>query len=582
MQWTEPPDLTPQQISHYTVVISSGTRPGGAVVANASVRHSTSYTAVDLFGAAAYGAQFRAHNPRGWSQWSERFVTTLPTPTRAPRTPLTPTATVVDASCDVLMTIPPQLVDAATPQDAIQRAEECAGAEALEVQGLLAGSTHWQPLHSLRAGASQWMRELSPGKAYRFRLQASNRAGKSDPGSPTPIGSIAPVIPGLPAATLRARPVVRATSSASFVVDLPAVKAPCQAGLRWVVLLHSTQQPQQQPQPPGLVAADSAAEWQVLGSAPQGTSYAVEALRCPPSGCHFRLRPDVHLWDEQLLDGPVSTVRNLALPTHDWTLDARIEMRLYGTEWNSLLRHQLRTEIASELGIDEPEVVEAHVSAVDVAVVLDLKARQPGAARDAAQRLAALVVPGSQGDATTAQTGGAMLRRVDRSTGIFEQSPDDGQWRPVAPKAKLGLLAWVREELKPRLITLGLWGLLALVITCAAGVAVVVLRLRPSRATVAYDAIAEQPPVDSKQDATLNGLAQGLVPGRVGYRQGKDIDGHESIGLVSHRDIEEEEEEEEDFDYELERQRLREDEDGWPEQVVHQRRRIEDDDGWPT
>ena len=492
VRWSEPPDLTQAQISHYSVRITEGTRASGAIAANATVRSGvpTRFTSAGLLVAKAYGVEVRAHNPLGVSQWSDRLVVTLPAPTARPHSPPTPLVSDVADSCDVMVSGELRASD----DDA-----GCAGTESLEVEALQAGWTQWRVLPARTVGGLHLLlSELSPSSAYRFRLRARNRLGSSVPGAAT-VPSASPLIPGLPAATLHRAPVVRPTSSASFVVELPIVDAPCQAALHWLVLVKLGG---------GSAALGSSVTgsagrsemeegWEVLGSGPQASSYRVERLRCPQAGCSFRLKPDVQLWEESTSsDGgdvtsltgttPSLVVRNAALPPMASALTTvRIELCLSGPEWSSLLRPRLRAELLALLGggIDEPDVVETHVAESAVYFVIDVKGKKAGAAQAAVQRLANVLATKPSGKNALAPP--ALLSRIARGAGEFPllqrfvsaEGGDD--WQPLLAKAEAaGFLAAIMSSLQPYLTTLGLWTLLAALGTCVVAVAIAVVRCK--------------------------------------------------------------------------------------------------------
>ena len=414
------------------------------------------YERAGLRAALVYGAEVRVHNPRGDSHWSERFVVSLPVPVRSPKTPPTPNVTLAAASCDVRIDVP-----VLTKGDTDDLGS-CAGAEALFVEGLTADATHWRVLPSETAvGTSVWLRGLPPTTAYRFRVVASNRIGRSSAGAATPEG-VHPIIPGLPVATLILRPTVRPTSSASFVIDVPGIAATCQEELNWIVLAR-------------LEGRGKA--WEVLGTAVQGSSYHIERLRCPTEGCSFKLRPDIQLWESQNADSPSVLAFNAALPTHGSpTSGVRIELRLKGIEWNSLLRQQFRVELAAQLrvSIDNFKVIETHIGASHVYVVVDLSAATAATAAAAAQRLADLLDDGRLAEVN------AQLARLDRAAGVVQQAEgQDADWQPLLPKPRnsWGASALL-GALQLHLSAFGVSGALALLTTIICTMTIVALRQR--------------------------------------------------------------------------------------------------------
>ena len=480
--WREPPGVSPQQIDHYSLLISQGTRAGGAVAANATLRRITSFAKGQLLAASTYGAELKAVNPRGASKWSERLIATTPTPSRAPLRPPAPVVSVEEQTCNVQ-------ADARLPVSSASKAagaakgpgrraseaddgngaegddfepeeeapagagRDCAGAESLELQALRAGSTEWRTLRSKVVGTTRVQlraEELKAASAYRFRFRGSNRHGASEPGDAS-----AAVVGGLPASALQRPPVVRATSSASFEVELPAALAPCLDSLAWTVLVRVAGRP----------------GWQVLGTASQASTYAAERLRCgsrdKTAGCEFKLRPDVHGFGEGDLDGPSTFLHNAKLPPITPSA-VRVELKLRGEEWNSLLRSAFNRLLAARLGLrEEPEVVEAHPSAGDLFVVVDLRHWAREAAQEAAQQMADLLADGALSQGVDAEGGGGgggaagnVLSRVDRSAGVQQQRAVDrgeGEWAPLRPKPKQGLgkLALLLR-VAPALLSVGL------------------------------------------------------------------------------------------------------------------------------
>ena len=353
------------------------------------------YTSTPLLAGTTFGAEMRASNPLGTSRWSERLVAMTPMPTKAPSRPPAPLVETSGLSCDVRVTV---RLPAA-------RSDECAGAEQVELQTLAAGSTSWRTLvvrSTETVLAVKAPTDVMAGKAHRFRVVGTNRVGAGLPGEASVIA-----IGGLPLDNL-APPVVHATSSSSFTVALPAVRAPCLENLGWTIL--------------GRVGPQG---WTVFGTGVQGASVAVEQLRCPPQGCEFKLRPDVTAFSGAI-ETPSVFVANAQLGQLE-EFEVRVEIRLHGSSWNSLLRSQLRQELKTWLRLrDEPEVLESHVNmhADDLSVVVDL----PGAsATAAAQKLANMLADG------TPAPGGGALKRVQRSAGVLQQDAS-GKWRPLPPQ----------------------------------------------------------------------------------------------------------------------------------------------------
>ena len=386
------------QVAFYSLVISQGTRDGGAIASNVTLHRTTSYTNAALFAGTTFGAEVRATNLLGSSRWSQRLIATTPLPTRAPLRPPAPLVVASEQSCDVSISIK-------LPEGEPSTAGEdggCAGAERIELQTLAAGTTGWRTLvrtaaTSLTVGAPK---DLSIGKAHRFRVVSINRFGSSSPGEAS-----AAVVGGLALERLRP-PVVRQTSSASFAIALPASRTACLDGLVWTVM--------------GRVWPHG---WRVVGTGSQGSSVAVEQLRCPDPGCEFKLRPDVAAFAS--VESPSVFMPNRKLPALA-AHDARVEVRMQG-ECNNLVRSQLREELKTRLALNQvPQVVETHMNqhAGDTAIVLDL----PGPLADrAAQQLADLLSRDMLGE------GGGVLNRLERSTGVQQQDVA-GKWRPLVAR----------------------------------------------------------------------------------------------------------------------------------------------------
>jgi len=401
IRWTAPPDLTPSQVEQYSLVISQGVRNGGPVASNITLRGADTYAAAALLSATMYGAELRATNLLGHSRWSERLVATTPAPSRAPVRPPAPVVETNERTCQVRITI--VLPTAARK---LKPDEECAGAEHVELQTLAAGSTDWRTLASETTAASLTVsapNDIPAGVAHRFRLVLSNRAGVSPPG----VASEA-VFGGLPVTAALLPPVVRPTSSASFAVLLPTSPASCLESLAWTVLARL--------EPHG---------WQVLGTGTQGSTFAVEQLRCPKLGCEFKLRADVGTF-AGALETQSLVVHNAKLPEL-MPDEVRVELRLRGVEWNSLLRAHFRTRLAALLRQrEEPEVLEAYVNVHEssTSVVLDLSGPRSD---QVAQRLADLISEGGLGES------GSVLTRVQRNAGVLRQTTG-GDWMPVLPQ----------------------------------------------------------------------------------------------------------------------------------------------------
>ena len=410
VRWNQPPDLTASQVAFYSLVISQGAHDGGILTENVTLRGETSYTSPALLAATTFGAEVRANNPLGVSQWSERLIATTPLPERSPITPPAPLATISERSCDVRIKV--QLPRARTASSG----DGCAGAEHFELQTLAAGSTSWRTLASRSTATSLTVHapvDLSAAKAHRFRVVSANRIGSSQPSEAT-----ASLVAGLPLESLKP-PVVLPTSSASFKVQLPVSGAPCLEDLVWTIL--------------GRVEHH---DWRVLGTGSQGSSVAIEQLRCPKQGCEFKLQPDVAGFGTDI-ETPSVFASNGKLPVLE-ARKARVEVRLNGAEWNSLVRSQLRHELVPWLGLrSEPEVVEGHVNehAGDTALVIDLPEPR---ADDAAQRLANLL-----SDRTAQMPESSLIKRLQRSTGVQMQDAN-GKWHPLLPRPpeKDDLVTW--------------------------------------------------------------------------------------------------------------------------------------------
>lgn len=386
----------PSQIAFYSLVISQGVQDGGLVSSNITIRGRTSYTTSALLAATTFGAEIRAHNPLGVSQWSERLVATTAIPVRSPLQPPAPIVETDDQKCDVFITIKLPEVEYTSRGDS----EECAGLERYELQTISAGTTSWRTLvpHSTASRLTVHAPlEISAAKAHRFRIVSTNRVGVSLPGEAS-----APIVGGLPLSLLRP-PTVRTTSSASFAVQLPASHAPCLGNLVWTVL--------------GRVESHA---WRVLGTGLQGSSVVLEQLRCPKQGCEFKLQPDIHAF-AGTVETPSVFATNAKLPQVA-PKEARIEVRLSGTTWNSLIRSQLGAELKAWLRLRaDASVVEGHVNerAGDTAVVVDL----PGPySNETAQELARLL----RTDAPIPEDY-HVLTRLQRSDGV-QQMAESGDW----------------------------------------------------------------------------------------------------------------------------------------------------------
>ena len=415
------------QVGFYSLVISQGTRDGGAIASNVTLHRTThgtiSYTNAALFAGTTFGAEVRATNLLGSSRWSQRLIATTPLPTRAPLRPLAPLVVASEESCDVSISIKlPEGESSTTGEDG-----GCAGAESIELQTLSAGTTSWRTL--VRTAATSLTvaapRDLSVGKAHRFRVVSNNRFGSSSAGEASDA-----VVGGLPLEMLRP-PVVRQTSSASFAIDLPASRTACLEGLVWTVM--------------GRVWPHG---WRVVGTGSHGSTVAVEQLRCPDPGCEFKLRPDVIAF--AAIESPSVFMPNRKLPKLAAN-DARVEVRMQG-ECNNLVRSQLREELKTRLALNQvPQVVETHMNqhAGDTAIVLDL----PGPSADwAAQQLADLLTRGMLGEV------GSVLSRLERDTGVQQQDVA-GKWRPLVAQELIAEAGFTWDPLSMSIAALVALGL---------------------------------------------------------------------------------------------------------------------------
>ena len=406
LTWTQPSDLMPAHISHYSMILSRVTRTGDQVIINSSDCRSTQLKRGGLFAGATYNFQIRAHNPKGASRWTERLLATIPIPTKPPLALAAPATRVSKDSCNVLLMIPPPRVQVQTTA--------CRGVEWIEVQALKAGSTQWVTAIPRAESEDMIVGHLNPANAYSFRLVAHNRLGVSSPGEPTPINQA--IIPGLPLTEVQA-PMVRATGSASFAIHVPAVGAACQAALTWTVLASLSENYQQEN-----------ATWRVLATLGQGLQHTVDRMRCPVSGCKFKLRPDVRTWDGGDRTWPIAVAYNKPLPVKP-DKAVRIEVMLKATSWNSLMRRELRRALALQLHLPvDPTVLEEHAFSGGVYVIMDLVAVTSNDASLAASLLVGLL---EHGDQRVIDTLG-VLQSVDISTGV-KQQVDGETWHRVQP-----------------------------------------------------------------------------------------------------------------------------------------------------
>jgi hypothetical protein len=430
IRWATPTNLADEQVDYYTLVVRHGTRADGPVVSNVSVRSGvTAYTCTSLLAGATFGAELRATNPRGSSRWSERLVLTTPPPTRAPSKLPAPRVEASESNCGVEVSA----VLLATEPSAVG----CAGAEQFELQARSPGSTQWRTLRANLASTSATISgsELEAATAYQFRLLASNRFGTSAPGDASSVA-----VGGLPESVLRP-PTVRGTSSGSFQIELPAVRAPCLDGLAWTVMVRLEPHP-----------------WRVLGTGESASYYTAERLKCPPAGCEFKLRPDVHNFagGGAVLEGQSVLVHNKPLPPIANSA-ARVELKLRGAEWNSLLRTQLLTELREQLRLRaKPEFIEAQASsrASNTFVIVDLvdDARGHIAAQRLANLVSGLTADGHPGPSSSSNTDdGLLMRRVERGAGVQRLDEESGEWRVLpahrARAASFGYFARLVELL---------------------------------------------------------------------------------------------------------------------------------------
>ena len=411
VRWRPAPAEGERRVDHFSVVVTGGGDGGGAVAARRNTSAAEA-TLGPLFSGATYGVRVQAANRKGASEWSPLLVTTTDVPTRAPVRPAAPIARASDESCGVTLELA-----AALPPAAADGGAECGGAEYVEVQARRAGTASWRAVLPRAVAATAMLDGLEPHSGYAFRLVAYNRAGGSAASEP----SLA-IVPGLP--DLARAPSVRATSSASYEVRVPATAAACQAGLEWSIFVNID----------GAGASagggDSDGGWLHLATAPQGSTYRAEQLRCARV-CAFRLRPVLRHWDGAALDGAAVEAAPAPLPPLG-AASARLEFELAGTEWNHFVRADLEGELRDELALGEaPSVVEAHVGARSVYVVLDISGGggSGGATAEAATlRLFALL------EANAAA--GEVTRRIAAAAGVRRFV--DGAWVPLGAGGAAG------------------------------------------------------------------------------------------------------------------------------------------------
>ena len=439
--WQQPADLAPAQISHYSVLVTRVASTGDVAVFNQSVGLSTRFRVGSLFAATTYNVQVRAHNPKGSSNWSSRLLTTTSLPTKKPKALPAPGVLASQDSCELQLTV-------ALPS-AEGEGSACHGVESLDVQILIAGSAQWKTVLSQVVQTRLHLQGLEAAAAM-FRLLAHNRLGASPPGEATPRTPV--IVPGLPGAGTRI-PKVRATGSASFAIELPTATARCLSALTWTVFGSIADQPD-----------EDVSAWSVLATLGQGLQPSVDRMRCPSSGCKFRLRPDVPTFDDDDLSlmGPVMVAHNTPLPSRPSDA-ARVEILLKGIDWNSLQRRELRRTLERKLDLpQEPTVVEEHTFPGGVYMIVDLLAASTEDADRAAQLLAAIL---GQIDRQDGSLG--LLQRVDASSGVHQET-GPGEWTRVHALP----LGGVSNGMADRIASMGLkWigTLVAGILVCCCG-----------------------------------------------------------------------------------------------------------------
>ena len=106
IEWSEPLNLSREQVEFYQLMIRHGAREGGQVALDTLLRADPSrldaaysYEARVLLAATTFGGEMRAKNPLGLSSWSERLIATTPVPTRSPLKPPAPAVSASTSTC---------------------------------------------------------------------------------------------------------------------------------------------------------------------------------------------------------------------------------------------------------------------------------------------------------------------------------------------------------------------------------------------------------------------------------------------------------------------------------------------------
>ena len=228
----------------------------------------------------------------------------------------------------------------------------------------------WSDVVPRTAGSTALIDGLEEYDAVEFRVVAHNDDGAGPPSEPT-----GPLLTDSDNAAALAAPRVIATSSASFAITWGELGGACRPKLRWAVSVLRE---------PSRHASIDDAPWETLAYAVAGVGFQALPLRCPASGCAFRVTP-VGLRGLERPSAPSEPAASLPLPAlHPEA--ARLQLRLRRPQVGRDLTQMadlVAAEIAAQLRVDAASVEVRDMFGAGQYLVLDLFAASQSGAADA-------------------------------------------------------------------------------------------------------------------------------------------------------------------------------------------------------